>query len=306
MSKGDTERQHQIKSQLLKIARERKVQLEQILGHYAIERLLYRLSISKHKERFLLKGAMLFTAWELSEFRTTRDLDLLGFGDSTPQSMQETFKELFSLEYSEDGILFLADSLQMEEIRKEEDYTGVRIKCFAKLHTAKIPVQIDIGIGDAVYPAPTLIDFPTLLEMPSPRLKAYKTETVVAEKLETIVRRGMNNTRLKDYFDLLYLSRHFEFNGSSLVTAIRKTFERRETEMESDPPVGLTSQFYESPTRIALWNPFARKLGELTEGLSLESLVEEVARFVLLPLNAAQLGEEFNQKWKPGGPWGKE
>ena len=183
---------------------------------YALERLLYRLSISPHRDRFILKGAMLFVTWIADPFRPTRDLDLLGSGDNGAEAIAETFRVICAQPVADDGVIFDVASLEAAPIREEVEYGGVRVRTTAAIAGARIPIQVDIGFGDAVTPAPVEIDYPTLLDAPAPHLRAYPIETVVAEKFEALVALGMANSRLKDFYDLWLIAQTFEFRRSSL------------------------------------------------------------------------------------------
>ena len=189
-----------------------------LLVRFTLERLLYRLSISMHREQFVLKGAMLFALWEPEMHRATRDLDLLGFGQSTPERLADIFRELCNLEVEADGVVFDPRSVACEDIRAQDEYAGIRVKLRATLGKAVVPLQVDVGFGDALPVAPEEITFPVMLGMAAPKLRAYSRETVVAEKLEAIVKLGMLNSRFKDYFDLHYLAQKFPFDGALLVT----------------------------------------------------------------------------------------
>jgi hypothetical protein len=168
-----------VRQRLLNLTRTRGEEFQRVLTRFALERLLYRLSLSPYRERFLLKGAMLFVAWFPESHRPTKDLDLSGYGDSSREMLMEIFRTLCGMEGSEDGMEFLPGTITCTEIREETEYGGLRINLVAKLGTAEIPVQVDIGFGDIITPAPEEIDFPVLLNLPAPHLRAYPKETVV-------------------------------------------------------------------------------------------------------------------------------
>jgi hypothetical protein len=207
--------QASVAARLRNIARDKKSTFELVLRRYAIERLLYRLSVSPYRDRFVLKGAMLFAAWAGDPFRSTRDVDLLGFGESAVPAVAETFRAICRQAVDDDALLFDGDKLQAGPIRDAQEYPGVRVRLTAFLGKVRIPVQIDVGFGDVITPAAVDIEFPPLLETAAPRLKAYPKETVVAEKFEAIVDLGEANSRMKDYYDLVALSRLFGFDGHS-------------------------------------------------------------------------------------------
>ena len=210
-----------VRQKLANLARERNVDFGLILVKYGLERILFRLSRSRHHDDFILKGALLFELWTEQRYRPTRDAAFLGRGDNDPERFAHIFRELCVLEVDEDGLRFDAETVEAERISEDADYEGVRVTLLAYLERAKIPIQIDIGFGDIVTPAPSRTDYPTLLEFPGPRLLAYPKETVVAEKLEALVKLGIANTRMKDFYDLEVLSRTFAFEGKTLAQAMR-------------------------------------------------------------------------------------
>jgi predicted nucleotidyltransferase component of viral defense system len=248
-----------VRARLLLVAKEQGVDFNQVLVRFALERILYRLSQSKHANRFLLKGALLFTLWYDMPHRATRDADLLGFGTSDLGAVAETFREIAAM-VVEDGMDFDPASVRVEEIRKEAGYGGVRVIITGELAKARCKTQIDVGFGDAVTPAPVDSVYPVLLEdLPAPRLKTYPTYTVVAEKLHAIAVLGMTNSRLKDYFDLATLMERETLDGDMLFKAIRATFERRGMVVPGTAPIGLSDEFAHDPTRQSQWDTFLRK-----------------------------------------------
>lgn len=242
-----------IRQRLRNLARERGEDFQQLLVSYALERVLYRLGQSRHRDRFVLKGALLFRLWFDLTQRPTRDADFLGFGNAEPEEFAEVFREIAGM-IEDDGLVFDADSVKVADIRKEAGYPGVRVSMTATLDGARIPVQCDIGFGDAVTPAPLQHAYPTLLDMPAPVLAVYPLETVVAEKLEAIVKLASFNSRVKDYFDLWVLMRYENLDRALLPTAVRATFARRETALPKALPVGLAPNF--APERQAMWQAF--------------------------------------------------
>ncbi|HEX4122856.1 MAG TPA: nucleotidyl transferase AbiEii/AbiGii toxin family protein [Verrucomicrobiae bacterium] len=268
-----------------------------LLVRFSLERLLYRLSRSSHRDQFVLKGAMLFALWEPTLHRVTRDLDLLGFGEPSQERMAAVFRELCRAEVEGDGVDFDANSVLSEDIRAQEEYAGIRVKLKARIGKAIIPLRVDIGFGDALRIAPEEITFPVLLGMAAPRLRAYRPETVVAEKLETVVKLGMINTRFKDYFDLHLLSHKFPFEGLALSTAIAATFECRGTSFPEGLPVGLTPQFPTDAAKIREWESFYRKTVTKDTAPPFTHVVRQLAVFLEPPLAAASKGQPFNASW---------
>lgn len=248
-----------IRARLLNIAKADNTDFNQILVRYALERLLYRISISKYSGQFLLKGALLFTLWYDMPHRPTRDADLLGFGDSNLKSLEDAFRAISNIQV-EDGIVFDPNSVAVEEIRKEAGYAGARVLVTAELAKAKTKTQVDIGFGDAVTPQPIDATYPTLIaDMPAPQLRVYPIYTVAAEKLHAIVLLGMTNTRLKDYFDLQVLLDRERIDIRILSEAVSATFTRRGMPIPTEVPIGLTEEFANDPTRQKLWDAFLKK-----------------------------------------------
>jgi len=276
-----------IRARLLNVAKAQGVDFNQVLVRFALERILYRLTQSPHANRFLLKGALLFTLWYDMPHRATRDADLLGFGASDLESVAQIFREIAAVAVN-DGIVFDSASVSVEEIRKEAGYGGVRVVIAGELAKARCKTQIDVGFGDAVTPGPVNSVYPVLLnDMPAPQLRAYPIYTVVAEKLHAIALLGMTNSRVKDYFDLSVLLQRETFDADLLAQAIKATFERRGMAVPAELPVGLTDEFARDASRQALWQAFVRK-NELDPEplativarlrLGLESMLKQAAR----------------------------
>lgn len=248
-----------IRQRLLNLAHARGQPMELLLTRYALERLLHRLSLSPHRERFVLKGAMLLTTWFDEPHRATRDVDLLGFGDPAHEALLGTFREVMAID-ADDGVVFDLEALAIEAIREEVEYGGSRLRTTAALAGARIPITVDIGFGDAVEPGVEDIDLPVLLDMPSPHLRAYPPETVIAEKFHAMVILGRANSRMKDYYDVWMLTNIVELEPERLRRAIAATFERRNTAVPSAVPDGLSDAFAEDPGKLRQWEAFARNL----------------------------------------------
>jgi predicted nucleotidyltransferase component of viral defense system len=291
-----------VRARLLRIAHERGEDFQLLLTRYANERLLFRLASSAHSSRFVLKGAALFTVWTGKPHRATRDVDLLGFGEPGVGPIRETFAEVLKLDVADDGVQFDLDSLQVELIREEQEYGGVRVEVIARVTAAQVRLQVDVGFGDAITPEAKVVDFPALLDFPAPRLRAYPRETVVAEKLEAMVKLGMANSRMKDFYDVAVLARDFDFEGDVLVRAIAATFERRKTPLPDGLPVALTATFAEDLAKKTQWSGFVRKAGILDAGTLAETVATVVA-FIEGPLTAAARGGSDGAQWRAPGPW---
>jgi predicted nucleotidyltransferase component of viral defense system len=293
-----------VRARLLNIAREQGEDFQLLLTRYANERLLYRLAKSSHGSRLILKGAALFTLWTGKPHRATRDVDLLGFGTPSEAHVREIFAEALALDLGDDGVRFDSGALEVGPIREDQEYGGVRAVVVARVAAAEVRLQVDIGFGDAVTPEATEVDFPALLDFPAPRLRAYPRETVVAEKLEAMVHLGLANSRMKDFYDLVILSRLFDYDGDVLARAIRATFERRKTPIPTRLPVALTASFTEDATKSRQWSAFLRKSGA-AEAADLRVTVSAIVSFVQKPLGAAASATPFQERWTPGGSWTK-
>lgn len=248
-----------VHDRLLAVARANGSDFNLLLSRYALERFLYRISASRYKDRFLLKGALLFCLWYDTPSRPTRDADLLSFDALEAEAMAAVFREICAIE-CDDGMHYRSDSIRATEIREDARYGGIRIELKGMLGNARCDVQIDVGFGDAVTPEPAEVEFPLLLpDNPAPIIKAYPKETVIAEKLEAIVNLGMANSRMKDYFDLFTLLGESGLRLDLTARAIQKTFERRKTPLPQAMPLGLGEEFASDKGKIAQWKAFLAK-----------------------------------------------
>lgn len=248
-----------VRARLLNIAKAEQTDFNSVLVRYALERFLYRLGQSAHADHFVLKGAMLFNLWYAMPHRPTRDVDLLGFGSSDLASIAQAFREIVTVT-ADDGIVFDAASVRVEEIRKNAGYAGARVIVSAELARARCKTQIDVGFGDAVTPGPVDAVYPVLIaDFAAPRLRTYPVYTVVAEKLHAMVLLGMTNSRLKDYLDLSVLLEREVLDSATLAAAIAATFTRRGTVLPTALPIGLSDEFANDPSRQALWVAFLKK-----------------------------------------------
>lgn len=267
------------------------------LTRYGLERLLYRLSVSPHAQRYVLKGSLLFCVWYDQPHRPTRDADLLGFGPSDVATAIATFQQLCGMAV-EDGLVLDAGSVQGSVIRKEAGYGGVRIDLQAALDGARLTLQVDIGFGDAVWPESEPIAYPLLLaDLPAPQLRAYPKHSVVAEKFHALCVLGMVNSRLKDYFDLWVLLGDASLNAAQLRQAVQTTFDRRQTPLPTAQPAGLSVAFATDAHKQAQWKAFLRK--NRLPALGLSEVVErlEVAlRPVWTQPRTAHVGTLLNPK----------
>jgi predicted nucleotidyltransferase component of viral defense system len=274
-----------------------------VLARYAAERFLYRLSRSQHGERFVLKGALMLLVWLGETIRPTRDADLLGFGDLDPGALIRIFAEVCGAPVEPDGLEFDAASLRVAPIRPADAYGGLRAIVWAHLGPARLRVQVDVGIGDAVVPEPEWIEYPSLLDLPRPRLRAYRPETAIAEKVQAMVELDSKNSRMRDYFDVNALATSGAFDGTVLAAAVAATFARRRTVVPRELPLGLTSAFAANEGKAAQWAGFMRRLPDHSEPIHLVTALERVAAFIGPVLLAIGRGEHFTARWPPGGPW---
>lgn len=294
-----------IRARLLNHAKAHGDDFQRVLTRYAIERLLFRLSQTDASERYVLKGAMLFITWPEHVFRPTGDLDLLGHGDPSPAAISELFTRICQVVVPEDGIVFDPTTLNVEPVREVDMYRGIRLSLRGSLARAVIPVQVDIGFGDHVYPAPLRQSFPSLLpDMPTPRILMYPPHTVVAEKFEALIRFGEANGRIKDFHDIWVIARTFPFELSQLVEAVGGTLQRRGTAFPIQMPVGLTDAFAAIATEKGLWTGFLRRTPPTLPPPAFPALQEQLRRFLGPVIAALAAPGTARGQWDPDvGVW---
>ncbi|MBX9463032.1 MAG: nucleotidyl transferase AbiEii/AbiGii toxin family protein [Aquamicrobium sp.] len=269
-----------MRARLLNLSKANGQSFDLVLTRFALERLLFRLSQSPHAERFVLKGAMLMMSWFDDPHRGTRDLDLLGFGDPSEAAMLATFRDILAQD-AEDSIVFDPDTLRVDRIRDKLDYGGLRLRAIASVGGARINLTIDIGFGDALEPGAEVVDYPVMLDLPKPRLRAYARETVIAEKFQAMVALGRVNSRMKDFYDIWILSRSFAFDDDRLARAIAATFARRGTVIPAEPPDALTPAFAAEEQKQQQWRAFVEDVAVDPGPLAL--VLEELAGFLMPP-----------------------
>jgi predicted nucleotidyltransferase component of viral defense system len=273
-----------VQARLVRHAKQISVDPNLVLTRYGTERFLYRLSRSLYAEQFVLKGALLLLAWLGEALRPTRDADLLGFGELSDEDVLRIFREICTIEVEPDAVTFLADTIDVRATRNDDAYGGRRVTLQARLGPARIAIQV--GIGDAVTPGPEWLDYPTLLDLPRPRLRAYPRETVVAEKLHAMVLLGMRNSRMKDYFDVHALLREGALDTDTLARAIAATFERRRTLIPEGLPAGLSDAFLGDAGHTIQWQAFLAK--NRLHGRGLAEVVHEIRAGIAQALEAAR------------------
>jgi hypothetical protein len=290
-----------IRDRLLYKARAENLDYNLLLTRYALERLLYRMSVSEQRDQFLLKGALLFDLWFDVPHRPTHDADFLGFGSAEIPHLEQLFQGICRIEV-EDGILFQPESVKAAEIRKEANYAGVRVTLMGMLDSARCPVQVDIGFGDAVVPGPEDALYPIILPgLPAPQLRVYPRYTVVAEKLEALTSLGMLNSRMKDFFDLWVLAKHSDFDGSVLLLAVTATFERRRTAVPQGLPIGLSDEFINDDKKGKQWQAFLRK--NALHPMPLAIVIADLREFLLPVLDAVAGSAGLLMDWWAGDGW---
>jgi predicted nucleotidyltransferase component of viral defense system len=292
-----------IRQRLLNLSRDRGQDFDLTLTRYGIERLLYRLSQSEHADHFVLKGALLLSLWTGRLQRPTRNVDLFSYGDSSQEALTRLFRDICVVDVQADGLTFHPDSVRVTEIRADQEYGGQRVQLIATLGNARILLQVDVGFGDAITPAPDDIEYPSLLGLPSPRLRAYPKETAIAEKLEAMIALGMANSRMKDFYDIWMMSRELQFDGRTLARAIQATFRRRRSELPYTAPTAFAEEFAGNPDKGVQWNAFLSRNRLDANGMGLVHVIQEIRVFLMPPMLAAANAQEFEQAWPMGGPW---
>lgn len=291
-----------IRARLLDHAKQHGDDYQRVLTRYAIERLLYRLSQTEAAEHYVLKGAMLFVTWPEHVFRPTGDLDLLGQGDPDPAVIAALFARICEIKAVDDGINFDPASLKVEAVRESNKYQGVQLSLRGELAKAIIPVQVDIGFGDHVYPPPKRQSFPSLLpNLPAAEILMYPPETVVAEKFEAMIRFGEANGRIKDFHDMWVTTRTFPFDLPSLLEAVSGTLRRRETAFPTEMPIGLTEAFAKVAEERGLWSGFLRRNPPTLQPPPFADLQGELRQFFGPVIASLALPEAARGRWDPDG-----
>jgi hypothetical protein len=290
-------------ARLRNVAQEESLSFNDILQSYVNERFLSRLSRSPHVDTVLLKGALMLRVWGVPRARPTMDIDLLRRGVADQATLVRLVEQCAAVSDPSDGVIFEAATISVEPIRDATEYVGTRIRLHARLDNVRQTVQIDFGVGDAVHPEPQVIDYPVLLTSPPVRLNAYPVEAAIAEKFEAMVHLDMQNSRMKDFYDIWILSRTLAFSGPALSQAIRSTFERRQTSVPAVAPAALTSKFCTEPVHARQWAAFVRRIGEPALANEFSQVVADLAEFLMPAAKAAATSAEYPVRWEPLGPW---
>ena len=303
MKKNIKNLQASVRDRLLNIAQETNRPFSEILQYYGIERFLYRFGCSKYADKFVLKGALMFTVWQVSERRTTLDIDFLANYNNQVATIEKVIKQICKVPVTPDGLTFDAETVKGQKIKEEMEYEGVRVKFIGLLGRSRIPMQIDVGFGDVVYPRPKIIDYPVILDFPKPHLKGYSPESIVSEKFEAMVKLGLLNSRMKDFYDIWLMMRQFNFNGLHLVEALKRTFKRRKTTLPEDRPFFAEEIYDEKSDRQTLWRAFLRKRDIKIAPERLSDTARKIEEFLMEPLDAIKSNYEFHKVWKKSGVW---
>jgi len=291
-----------VRQRLLNVAKASGRPFQELLQYYAMERFLYRLAQSPHADRFVLKGALMFNAWRAPTSRPTKDIDLLGHMENSTSVLAAAMRDVCDQAVEADGLVFDPESIAAAVIKEDAEYEGVRVTLRGSLENARIAMQIDVGFGDVMYPGPEVTEYPTILDHAAPRLRGYARETAVAEKFEAMVKLGLANSRMKDFYDIWLLSRQFDFDGAQLAWAIEKTFAHRATTV-TPQPTAFSLAFATDPTKAMQWQAFVRKSRLNDAPAELAVAVDAVALFLTPPATAVRGGQSFEQLWHAPGPW---
>lgn len=303
MKKGIKNIKASVMARLQNKAKEENRPFSEMLQYYGMERFLYRVSRSKYADKFVLKGALMFMVWHVPERRATLDIDFLAQYDSKIAGIERMIKDICKIGVVSDGLIFDHKNVRGQRIKEDADYEGVRVKFVGLLERSRIPMQIDIGFGDSVYPKPRMIEYPVTLDFPKPKLKGYPLESIVSEKFEAMIKIGLLNSRMKDFYDIWLMMRQFDFKGSSVTGALKRTFTRRKTAFPEGERLFAEEIYDERSDRQALWNAFLKK-GDIEHApKKLSVTAGEIGQFLWGPVNAIREKREFGKTWKSPGPW---
>ncbi len=291
-----------VRQRLLNNAKATNRPFQEVLQYFAMERFLYRLAQSPHADRFVLKGALMFRLWGEPATRPTKDIDFLAKMDNSVDAVVPIIRSVCAEEVEPDGLVFDESTVEGRLIKEDADYAGVRVTFRATLQNARVSMQLDLGFGDVVFPGPELAEYPVILDLPAPRLRAYSRETVVAEKFEAMVKLGQLNSRMKDFFDVWLLSRRFDFDGARLATAIERTFRNRKTSIPAEV-LALTRAFADDPTKQLQWTAFLRRSRLDWAPNDLHAVVDAIRDYLVSVAAAAREGTVFDRSWRAPGPW---
>lgn len=276
MEKPKKNLEESIYSRLKNVAKQRKRPVQEVLKYYAMERFLYRLSVSPHQGSFFLKGGLMLMVWDPMSHRATVDIDLLAKTSNSIANLQKIINEICAIEVIPDGVMFASQSLKLSEAQLEAEYHGISAAFSAQLFTAKLPMRIDFGFSDTILPQPAKVKYPTLLDLPAPELKGYTPQTSIAEKFESIIRLGFANTRMKDFYDIWLLIQQFDFDRKELQGIIQQVLKNRGTIVEA-PPIAFLESFYDNSIKRDKWNSFLKDISY--EAIPLEKVMLDLRAY---------------------------
>ncbi len=291
-----------VHERLLNMAKVSSRPFNELLQHFAIERFIYRLSKSPHADRFILKGALMLSVWSGLVSRPTMDIDLLGKIDNSLEEIKTAMRDACKMDVGDDGMFFDEKTVSAARITEDAKYEGVRVRIHGNLGNARVSLQIDVGFGDVIVPGPGKVAYPALLEFPSPELNGYTMETTIAEKYQAMVKLGVVNSRMKDFYDIWMLSRTFDFKGKVLAEAIKKTFINRKTDLTNNPAI-FDPSFRQDGTRQVQWQGFIRKARLSNVSGDFGDVVAGIKMFLELPVRSLVDRRTFQCTWKASGPW---
>lgn len=285
-----------VRARLINIAGEAKRDYNAILRLYFQERFLYRLSVSNFKTGFILKGALLLMVTNVSKSRPTKDIDFLSKNNFEEiGECISAVREIGSIEFN-DGVKFITDKISAERIQQKENNVGFRIHLPANMDTIKSYLSIDFGFGDKIVDGPSEIDFPTLLDFPVPRIMVYSMESAAAEKFEAIVNLNFTTSRMKDFYDLLFIAESNPFNADVLRKAITITFKHRGTNIE-ERRIIFDNSFKENAQKQVQWSSFLN-LNKLTSETHFSKVLELIAEFIEPIFDDKTPNNWDNKTWK--------
>ena len=291
-----------VHQRLLNKAKESSRPFNELLQHFAIERFIYRLSKSRHADKFILKGALMFSAWSGAPSRPTMDIDFLARIDNSLETVVAAVKDACRRRVAADGVLFDAKTVTAARITEGAEYEGVRVRVHGSLGSARVSLQIDIGFGDVIVPGPRKIAYPALLDFPAAELNGYTMESTIAEKFQAMAKLGVLNSRMKDFYDVWVLSQSFDFEGTVLAEAIEKTFDNRNTPITNAPTV-FDSSFVQDADKKTQWQAFIRKAKLADAPHSFEDVVTTIRMFLHPLLDELAEQRAFRKIWTAPGPW---
>lgn len=284
-------------------ARETNRPFAEVLQYYGMERFIYRFSRSEYADKFILKGALMFTVWQVPQRRTTLDIDFSSTYDNQIVTIEKVIRDVCKVSVAPDGLVFDSQTIKGRKMKEDADYEGVRVKFRGFLERARIPMQIDVGFGDVIYPKPKTINYPVILDFPKPHLKGYPAESVISEKFEAMIKLGLLNSRMKDFYDIWLMMRQFDFDGPKFAEALKRTFKHRKTPIPQNKPLFAEEIYDGGSDRQILWKALLRKgdIKHVPEKLNI--VTKTIEEFLIKPLNAIKNEQNFEKKWNAPGPW---